>query len=398
MSTSSQLIQRIENAVYHEPYMIPILFRDAKVKAGFLHSRLRRYVPHRVGIEFECFGDFANQYLKANNLKWNKFENFESQFHLTDFSQDTKLFCSKGLQKSQKPSIDNHEEIRVSIRDYRQLNGLYSIMKEMAKYCTISDDCGIHIHVDLTRFDTNDYRKVAIEWFNNHLSDVESIFPKYTGSYNKRIAKCGKGSWVNLSVHGTVEFRIAPLTFDYEVLIIWIVKCCKLVSRMIKECRLDCIRVVKSEDKRVVTDLRADQGGNYITITPNDNGSIVDGIASTDATAAMVRFIRRNPELYQSTLNSIIRDLSAGQIDCHLEGDFLVMDYPDGERRRMGLDMLFRCYLDGGIRNIIDRAVRDSTRTDWNNTLRGNGWIYNMDTLTSYYTYITDNLDTYGSY
>jgi hypothetical protein len=316
--------------------MIPKLFSDCNVKKGFVHSRLRRYVPHRIGIEFECFGDFANEYLDSIDAETHKRNNkfIENEFGILQFSQD----CNIELGKIKKDPIHRSEtknEIRVSIQDYSQLNGLYNILNEMAKYCAISQDCGIHIHVDLTKYGKDNQKRRAVDWFSRHLSDVESIFPKYTGTYNKRIAQCGKGSYVNLSAHDTVEFRIAPLTFDYELLITWIVKCCKLVSRMISECHLDIInRKVYTNKSRPVINL----------INPDRN--------EEQPSADFFDALRSDVSQIDST-SRFFREMDQQGIDWWTERSWLMMTFPDGITVRCRLDIALHRYQDGGLDSVL---------------------------------------------
>lgn len=381
VSTSSQFIKRVEDAVFHSPNMIPNLFKDCKVKSGFVHSRLRRYVPHRVGIEFECFGDFANQYLIDTKRSWRNWEDFERYFNILDFSQDSSISRIGIASKIKESFIGNHEEIRVSIQDYRQLNGLYRIMNEMAKYCSISDDCGIHIHIDLTKYDLPCQKNAAVDWFNNHLYEVESIFPKYTGSYNKRLASQGKGSWINLSNKDTVEFRIAPLTFDYEVLITWIVKCSKLVSRMISECHLDRLGK-KSQVKKIQLSDLSTSGNQIIEIDASQSDNLVDSY--------------------------LTRVLTENHIEYFVRNGILVMDYPDGTRSEMDYRRALDLFMAGGLDSVIESARtvgtthvnNHSTSTCYTTTRLSSDLIEVNNSVTGYYIHRIrySDSDYYGFY
>lgn len=153
-------------------------------------------------------------------------------------------------------------EIRVSIKDYTQLKGLYDILKVMKDYLKIPLGGGIHIHVDWDEYSNVTNRKIAAKWLTNNLSKIEEIFPKYTGEYNKRkVGDQCKGTYVNLSYHKSIEFRIAPLTYNYETLIKWIIGCQKVVSNLINECHL-----VKEPKKKgeVVSGTIASSVVNYL--------------------------------------------------------------------------------------------------------------------------------------
>lgn len=355
VSISSQFIKRAEDAVYHHPYLIPKLFTECNVKKGFVHSRLRRYVPHRIGIEFECFGDFSNNFISQNNLKWNNFECFIKYFKLRDFSQEISI---KRFRRSYLSKSDSKNEIRVSIQDYRQLDGLYRILKEMAKYCTISSDCGIHIHVDLTKYGLSSQKDMAVDWFNRNLHEVESIFPKYEGSYNKKIAKRGKASWVNLSSHDTVEFRIAPLTFDYEVIIPWIVKCSKLVSQMLSECHLD--RMAKRKAKYEP----------YSDIIDISNLYLQDDLPSGDTLSALegsdFETMEESNAIRRVAYELMVRELDRELVDHYITGNILRLDYPDGTQAEIPIAQAEQAYLDGGMPEVLARAhaIIQSTNND----------------------------------
>jgi len=159
-------------------------------------------------------------------------------------------------------------EIRVSIKDYTQLKGLYDILEVMKDYLKIPLGGGIHIHVDWHEYFSDINRKIAVKWLTNNLSKVEEIFPKYTGKYNrKEVGNQCKGTYVNLSYHKSIEFRIAPLTYNYETLIKWIIGCQKVVSNLINECHL--VKKPKKKDEKVpktITDLGVGDSGNYCTI------------------------------------------------------------------------------------------------------------------------------------
>jgi hypothetical protein len=293
---------------------------------------------------------------------------------------------------AQKNLIDKREEIRVSICDYRQLSGLYSIMNEMAKYCSISDDCGIHIHIDLTKYDSTVQKKKAVKWFNAHLCDVESIFPPYRGSYNKRNCDIGKGNWINLSHHGTVEFRIAPLTFDYEELIVWIVKCSKLVSRMIRECRLDKFKNESDHTKWILDEItpvnlpddtvvRVDDGveegtNNEDELRPHDphlHGIQERVYSIEEQTNRLQRYavycrVTNDPDSILSALVS--DDLQSSDIEWWIQDHILRMRYPDDMVARIAVGDAINSYLNGGIEGIIRSAITEGITQSWDRYYR----------------------------
>lgn len=271
----STKLDKINHAIYHNPKLIPTLLKDCSISNGFIYSRLRRAVPRRVGIEFECLGDPASHY-KFNYNDISKSSQLSDIFKLTSFSQDRPLDSSKsdyyeyvssicsddyiecynhgdceldsneedGEYRDLPEEIDSQSdlfnELRVSISDYTQLSGLYDILKLFKESCYLPEGGGIHIHIDFSKYSNSSTNRLKSKrWLTKHISEVENIFPKYNGTYNKKsVGIEQKGTYVNISRHGTIEFRIAPLTFEYGTLIEWVVKCNKLVTRLIHECHL----------------------------------------------------------------------------------------------------------------------------------------------------------------
>lgn len=273
----STKLDKINHAIYHNPKLIPTLLKDCSISNGLIYSRLRRAVPRRVGIEFECLGDPASHY-KFNYNDISKSSQLSEIFKLTSYSQDRPLdssridyyeyvssICSDDCMECCNQSdyeldsddddgedvictccaeggspIDLFNELRVSISDYTQLSGLYDVLKLFKESCYLPEGGGIHIHIDFSEYrKSRNNRLKSKKWLTKHLDEVEDIFPKYNGTYNnKSVGIKQKGTYVNISRHGTIEFRIAPLTFEYGTLIEWIVKCNKLVTRLIHECHL----------------------------------------------------------------------------------------------------------------------------------------------------------------
>lgn len=132
---------------------------------------------------------------------------------------------------------DSLVESRISIKDYHQLSGLYRFMQDLPEFCLLHEGGGIHIHVDISKYVMD--KKIVIPYLTKRLDEIGSIFPLYTGKYNnKEVGWRHKSTWLNLSNLGTMEFRIAPLTFDYNTLINWVFKLIKFRQKFIHDCRL----------------------------------------------------------------------------------------------------------------------------------------------------------------
>lgn len=256
----STKIQKIDYAVFHDPSLIPTLLRDCSIKKGIIYSRLRRAVPRRVGIEFECMGDPASTYKYGYGNKLSNKRDLAKRFHLIDYDQDPALARSEEVYLAQRAKLllaksrserYSLDEIRVSIADYSQLTGLYQILKLIDNSCIKPIGGGIHIHVDFSDYQRQRTLVTCKHYIEHHLDEIEGIFPPYDGSYNKReVGIHHKSTYVNLSCHGSIEFRIAPLTFDYETLIRWIVDLNKFVTKMIHECHLLTDEQIAKREKK----------------------------------------------------------------------------------------------------------------------------------------------------
>ena len=215
----------------HNPNLIPILMKDLSISKGMIYKELNKALPCRVGIEFELAGNFVGNFVAEHPECLNNFEDFIRDYY------GVYTFCAD----SDTETLDAIRELRVSLKDFHQLVGLYKFMQDLTKYCRIHQNGGIHIHLDMTEFNFKKckQRRVVKNYITKRLTEIGKIFPKYTGTYNmKRVGDIEKGTWVNMSRLGTLEFRIAPLTFDYNTLMTWIVKLVRFRRILIHDCRL----------------------------------------------------------------------------------------------------------------------------------------------------------------
>lgn len=151
---------------------------------------------------------------------------------------------------------------------------MYNILGDIRKYCDYHQNGGIHIHVDMTQYlqegiNDSHTERIIKSYITKRLDEIVKIFPKYTGSYNKRIVEIRtKRSYVNISRLRTLEFRIAPLTFDYTTIITWISGLMKFRRKLITE-----LRLIENHD--LVTDglvVRNNSSIRVRSITPEDQG------------------------------------------------------------------------------------------------------------------------------
>lgn len=250
MSTKKE---KILYAIHNNPLLIGSLSKDTSISKGMLYRELKKAVPCRVGIEFELSGDFkrgfVNKYHKGNVKKIST--DIAVPDHPVPMRYDSKTTTDRIMAKhygvyeivSDSYSTEDPErlyEIRVSISNYTQLKGLYLFMQDLPEFCKLHEGGGIHIHIDISEFFPIHRIEIPMKRFiEKHLQEVVSIFPKYTGKYNKRrVGLASKGTYLNVSNKKSFEYRIAPLTFDYSTLIDWIIKCIKFRNKVIHKCKL----------------------------------------------------------------------------------------------------------------------------------------------------------------
>ncbi len=242
-------IQKIRYAIYNNPLLIGALLKDTSIKKGIIYSELNKVLPCKIGIEFELSGDFRSGFIKKYCKDDFNYKPKNSNISIEDPVKIGKNPIDKRITKFYKVfdiNIDKYyddehlTEVRVCLRDFHQLKGLYLIMQDMVEFCKLHEGGGIHIHVDISMYKLNFKKSKEVQRYIYHrLTDVAKIFPKYTGKYNHReVGIRRKSTWVNISRLNTLEFRIAPLTFNYVDLIKWIHGVVKFRQEVIYYCRL----------------------------------------------------------------------------------------------------------------------------------------------------------------
>ena len=116
---------------------------------------------------------------------------------------------------------------------------------------------------------------------------VLSIFPKYTGKYNKREVGIGKkATYLNISNKKSLEFRIAPLSFDYTTVINWVIQCIKFRNKVIHDCRLKQSPTPEHTIKSVQEELsdiniyNTRLNSNFMSIDTTTNYGNITGISN----------------------------------------------------------------------------------------------------------------------
>jgi len=218
--------------------LISTLLKDKSFNPKITKGILYNMIPFRSSIEIECITSLS-RVLNVDTLGHSKYpynQIMTKKYDIYDYRDDRNRLQSK--------SICEH---RISIRNYSQAAGLYKILQDMQKYCKLNPKSGIHLHIDAPKI--ANYAFIALNnnqdrlnyFLRKKLDILEEIFGEYNGKINsKRIGYEDKHSWINIrydSKH-SLEFRIAPMTFDYETIILWIVKCNQIVKQLHKKLKI----------------------------------------------------------------------------------------------------------------------------------------------------------------
>jgi hypothetical protein len=205
---------------------------------------------------------------------------------LVAFREDAHTFSLNPVNQVYVEGESDMNEVRISISGYKQLITLYNTLQVLSRYLIIPKiNGGIHIHIDAPFVREQEGKKFAINWFNKPaiLSEVLQIFEGYTGTYNKRKASDSKASYIRVSEYPTIEFRIGRLTYDYNTIIRYIIKCSELVRR----CRHDAVLNGTIQSKGTNKDkVEIGPHGNTYTIQLDPDGGLPE---IEDVSAANLR-------------------------------------------------------------------------------------------------------------
>lgn len=236
-----------------------------------IYRELNKAIPCRIGIEFELSGSFREGFIKTYGVSK---ENIDKT--MTNYYGVYRINSDSWYE-----SEDHLYEIRVSILNFKQLKGLYKFMQDLPKFCKLHEGGGIHIHVDISKyFPLYSKEKELQKYIERHLQEVISIFPKYTGKFNKRkVGISKKATYLNISNKKSLEFRIAPLSFDYTTVINWAIQCIKFRNKVIHDCRLKQFptpahTVITQEIPQEITDPSRIELSNINTYVTNLNPNL----------------------------------------------------------------------------------------------------------------------------
>ena len=218
--------QYVRNVAFTNPLLIPSLLKDPAYDKQITCGILNKLIPYRTSLEIECMGSLSRSMIGFNTPDaWGDIMN---KFHLMDYSED--LFTL---------SPESMNEHRISIKNWTRLPQLYQILFLMKQACQLNPRSGIHIHVDYSsslRIDIIRKRKLLVEYLRRSLKELEVY--DYTGTYNsKRVAMDlpHASTWIRVnSDFGSVEYRIFPCSFEYSIILQWMIHCNNINKRAIQ--------------------------------------------------------------------------------------------------------------------------------------------------------------------
>ena len=235
MKSKMGICKRVRWLAMNQPLILPSIINDPRYDKRITKGILRDLIPRRTSIEIECIGNLS---VLTNTPK----RKMSGKYKVLSLDcQD-----SRGLS-----IIIDYNEHAISIANYTQLTGLYNVLADMKKYCTLNESSGCHIHVDLSKLyngsSTSLFSQIEYKYgegglmtkLRDFLTDkcrdgtIEKIFGVYTPSMmTQKLCDIDyKIAWVNIrSNFASVEFRTAPMTFDYHIIVKWFVEVNKLLN------------------------------------------------------------------------------------------------------------------------------------------------------------------------
>jgi hypothetical protein len=196
-------------------------------------------------------------------------------------NNDTNNICRINLTPNN--GLDSINEHRISIRNYSQASGLYKTLELMKERCIPNYGSGCHIHIDMTKtfnylnsidpdiLTNSNKNQQILNYIEKYVTDgtLDRIFGEYTGKYNhQNVGIDNKRCKITIRpVYNTIEFRTAPMSFEYTTIIKWFIECNKICSDIDNYIRNN-IKVNKS--------LRGDKKGSLHP--PTDKDKIINNV------------------------------------------------------------------------------------------------------------------------
>jgi len=218
--------QKIRWAVKHCPLLLDDINSNPHLDHKLTEEICRSLVPRRTSIEIECLDSLIA------GIKNATIADIEYKYNILSFSCDYNNNLTKDFN-----------EHRISISDYKQIKGLYLILKDMSIHCRLNKKSGIHIHLDLSntlKFSKYDKEK-TLEILSDFLTakckngSIEKIFGNYIGSRPNECSTYDRSGWIYINKwNPSIEFRTPPQTFDYSTIIKWFIDVNKILTEFEK--------------------------------------------------------------------------------------------------------------------------------------------------------------------
>ena len=238
---------KIRWAVYNRPSLLKPILADRHLNRTLTTTMLHNLIPRRSSIEIECLGKLGEQKNAEHYKRHSEKELFKlsNKYKIHSISFDYSFLHDK----------TDYCEHRISIIGYRQLEGLFNVLEDMKRDCTLNNRSGCHIHIDLKptikRFkpyyklcfypgskssliqkEKQLYRELQT-FMDKKLQNgtISKILGVYAGQYPPICQVGDKCSQINIRTnYKSIEFRTAPMTFDYHLIVTWFIKLNKLLN------------------------------------------------------------------------------------------------------------------------------------------------------------------------
>jgi hypothetical protein len=223
-------------AIYNDPLVL------LNIKKPKIIEEINAYLPYSCGMEIEC--------MHSPHFR-NTFSNIPDIMDVDNSSPDYE-------QRYRIPS------------GLKGMVCLFRVCEELIKQCVYHPRSGHHYHCDCTdivikgeygwKMPHTEVLERNKDWILEELDKWE-----YKGDYNSRRVN---GGWIRWnSGHGTLEFRIGEMTFDYSVIIKRLIHACEITKKIkaqlfltpeeqeLISLRQKIIDEEKKLDKPIITDI-----------------------------------------------------------------------------------------------------------------------------------------------
>lgn len=207
----------------NQPTLLPSIINDPRYNGVIFKRMLHELIPRRTSIEIECVGRLADHITKETPISRSKgffihrlYPGIAKKYGILSFGIDDRFGC-------------DYDEHNISITNYTQLSGLYKVLEDMKKYCSLNTASGCHIHVDMTKtYHLPAYSETKLrDFFNTKINNgtIDDTFGKYnSGMMDEKAIGHSKSCWITIRRNfNSLEFRTPPMTFDYSTIVKWFI-------------------------------------------------------------------------------------------------------------------------------------------------------------------------------